>query len=152
MKTLGQPAVVEELSERLGRLKADQRPLWGKMNAGQMVRHLLDSFALAMGQTTARQASSWAQRNVIRHLALRAPMKWPPGVPTRPEFDQMIGGTKPGEFTADVAQLQAVLQRFAAQPRDFRFGTHPTFLELSEWEWMRWAWLHTDHHLRQFGL
>ena len=24
--------------------------------------------------------------------------------------------------------------------------------EKTEWEWMRWGYLHADHHLRQFGL
>ncbi len=35
--------------------------------------------------------------------------------------------------------------------RDFAFASHPVFGELSEWEWMRWGYLHADHHLRQFG-
>jgi len=28
---------------------------------------------------------------------------------------------------------------------------HPIFGWMSEASWMRWAYLHTDHHLRQFG-
>ena len=28
---------------------------------------------------------------------------------------------------------------------------HPIFGPLSHAAWLRWAWLHTDHHLRQFG-
>ena len=38
-------------------------------------------------------------------LALYGPLRWPAGIPTRPEVDQMAGGTKPGEFLADVARL-----------------------------------------------
>jgi len=29
---------------------------------------------------------------------------------------------------------------------------HPIFGRMSLWEWQRWGYLHTDHHLRQFGL
>ena len=122
------------------------------MNAGQMVRHLLDALALATGERSAAEHSNWVQAHVVKHLALRLPLNWPKGVPTRPEFDQEFGGTKPGEFDREVAELEVELRRFAAKPGNFRFGRHPVFLDLSEWEWMRWGWLHADHHLRQFGL
>jgi Protein of unknown function (DUF1569) len=29
---------------------------------------------------------------------------------------------------------------------------HPLFGRMSASSWMRWAYLHADHHLRQFGL
>jgi hypothetical protein len=29
---------------------------------------------------------------------------------------------------------------------------HPVFGQMSESAWLRWAYVHTDHHLRQFGL
>ena len=28
---------------------------------------------------------------------------------------------------------------------------HPIFLDLTQTQWMRWGYLHADHHLRQFG-
>jgi hypothetical protein len=28
---------------------------------------------------------------------------------------------------------------------------HPMFGAMTTLEWMRWGYLHTDHHLRQFG-
>jgi hypothetical protein len=34
----------------------------------------------------------------------------------------------------------------------FQFARHPIFGELTEREWMRWGYLHTDHHFRQFGV
>jgi hypothetical protein len=68
-------------------------------------------------------------------------------------MDQLAGGgTHPGDFARDKAMLAGVLRRFANKPRDFRFGRHPIFGELSEWEWMRWGYPHADHPLRQFGL
>jgi hypothetical protein len=35
---------------------------------------------------------------------------------------------------------------------EFRWPAHPIFGKMSETDWMRWAYLHVDHHLRQFGL
>jgi len=69
-----------------------------------------------------------------------------------PEADQQLGGTPPIEFASDMQNLVAMIQRFTNQNRDFKFGLHPLFAAMSEWEWMRWAYLHVDHHLRQFGL
>jgi hypothetical protein len=38
-------------------------------------------------------------------------------------------------------------------PHQIAFSTpHPILGPLSQSEWHRWAFLHTDHHLRQFGL
>jgi len=78
-------------------------------------------------------------------------MRWPHGVPTRPEIDQMIGGTKPVEFVRDREQLEALVEQFAARNCD-DFQPHPMFGRMTPVEWQRWGWRHTDHHLRQFGV
>jgi hypothetical protein len=145
-------ANVEHLRARLRQLPPDSRARWGRMNAHQMLVHLHDSFRLGMGEKTASENITFLRRTAMRWMALRLPLRWPPGVPTRPEMDQLIGGTPPGEFASDRAKLDAALRRFAHTPRDFTFGRHPGFGELTEWEWMRWGYLHTDHHFRQFGV
>lgn len=48
----------------------------------------------------------------------------------------------------DRAEILAHLPR--AQ-KDFSFKPHPIFGEMTEAEWMRWGYLHCNHHLRQFG-
>jgi hypothetical protein len=35
---------------------------------------------------------------------------------------------------------------------DFNWPVHPIFGRMSHREWLRWAYLHADHHLRQFGV
>ena len=144
--------VVGDLLRWLGLLTPETRGLWGKMNAHQMVCHLNDSYALAMSEKTASEDITLLSRTLVRWVALRAPVSWPKGVPTRPEIDQLAGGTRPTEFTTDRDVLAEAIQRFVQQPRTFLFGTHPIFGTLAEWEWMRWGYLHADHHLRQFGL
>lgn len=151
MKTLVDVGEIQQLTARIQRLEAGSKPDWGSMSAGGMVRHLLDSFEVAMGRRQAGDVSNWLSRSLLRFLAMRMPMQWPKGYPTRPELDQKIGGTKPGDFAPEREKLISVLQQFPSTPRDFAFGRHPVFAELSEWEWMRWGWLHVDHHLRQFG-
>ncbi|MBL8179110.1 MAG: DUF1569 domain-containing protein [Bryobacterales bacterium] len=140
------------LMERLQRLRADSRPGWGRMNAHQMVCHLNDAMKLAFGEREFAEASPVRFAGFFRFVAFRLPAPWPKNYPTRPEFDQEKGGTAPKDFGLDTAALGAALERLSHGRRDFRFGRHPVFGELTEWEWKRWAYLHADHHFRQFGV
>ena len=90
-------------------------------------------------------------RTVIKWIALKAPMKWPPGVKTMPEVDQEIGGTKPLEFARDRLELEGLIEQFAARA-GVDLQPHPMFGRMTAAEWRRWGWLHMDHHLRQFGV
>jgi hypothetical protein len=55
-------------------------------------------------------------------------------------------------FEADMRTLLALNERFVRRPMDYSFAPHPIFGVMNESEWLRWAYLHMDHHLRQFGL
>ena len=90
-------------------------------------------------------------RRLMKWIALNIPMQWPRGVPTRPEIDQEKSGTAPADFQADLRVVIAITAEFARLPRSFTFGTHPIFGTMTEADWMRWGYLHADHHLRQFG-
>ena len=103
------------------------------------------------GEKPVSRASSLLQQTIIKWVALYAPLQWPPGIPTRPEIDQELGGTKPADFAADVAQFESLLQQVITSPKSLDGQLHPIFGRMSEAAWLRWAYVHTDHHLRQFG-
>jgi len=64
--------------------------------------------------------------------------------------DQERDGTPPGDWDADLADLQAAMGRF--RDRDGRdLPPHVLFGALTRGEWGRWAYRHVDHHLRQFS-
>jgi hypothetical protein len=116
-----------------------------------MICHLTDAFRMLIDQKPVSLASGLPQRTAVKWMALYAPLPWPPGILTRPEIDQELGGTKPGEFAADIAELEAIVARVVAGTGTFDGRVHPIFGALSETAWMRWGYLHMDHHLRQFG-
>jgi hypothetical protein len=66
--------------------------------------------------------------------------------------DQEVGGTPPGEFAADLGELEALLEVVTTPRRNYDWPLHPIFGTMTEAAWLRWAYLHIDHHLRQFGL
>lgn len=151
MKTLSDPACLSETVARLGKMRADQPRRWGRMNAHQMVCHLADSFLGVMGR---RPVSAAAKEfgPLMKWAALYLPVHWPRGVPTMPEVDQEKLGTAPAVFDTDLRQALVLAEEFARKPRDFSFAPHPMFKQMTYNEWMRWGYLHTDHHLRQFGV
>src|ERR1700723_3390516 len=104
MRTLESTADLQSIFQRISALTPSDNRVWGRMTVGQMVCHLCDSYKLALGERTASMAPVRVPRPVYKWLALRVPLKWPKGVPTRPEMEQGIGGTVPSEFAADRAE------------------------------------------------
>ena len=152
MNSLREPSCVQSLKTRLERLRPDTPRLWGKMTAPQMICHLNDSFLGVMGEKPMDIPRGFTLWPLLKYVALYSPQKWPKGVPTRPEFDQHGGGgTPPAQFDSDLRGLMGTMERFSRRPPDFTFRPHPMFKEMSDSQWMRWGYLHVDHHLRQFG-
>jgi hypothetical protein len=152
MKTLAREQDKAEILRRLAVLRRDTAGRWGRMSAHQMVCHLSDGCRLLTGDRTTRPAASPLPRPVMKWIALYLPMRWPAGILTTPELDQDVGGTRPA-VDADVAELGRLLERIGTDRRGRLAGyVHPLFGRMSESAWLRWAYLHADHHLRQFGV
>lgn len=151
MKTLARPRDKAEVLRRLKQVRPESARRWGRMSAHQMVCHLTDGFRMAMGEKPVTHAAGPLRRTVVKWTALYLPLPWPAGIPTSPEIDQERGGTRPVEFAADVARLEALVERLTAPARRFAWQPHPMFGPMSDAAWFRWAYLHMDHHLRQFG-
>jgi Protein of unknown function (DUF1569) len=153
MKTLARERDKREIFRRLGALRHDSVRRWGRMSAHQMVCHVSDACRMATGERPTPLAASPLPRPVMKCVALYLPLRWPPGIATTSELDQNAGGTRPAHFDADVAELRRLLDDIATARRSRLAGqVHPIFGRMSGSAWLRWAYLHADHHLRQFGL
>ena len=152
MKSLARPADKAEVLRRLKDVRPESARRWGRMSAPQMVCHLADAFRMALGQKPVSHLPGLLNRTIVKWIALYAPLRWPHGILTRPEIDQeLAGGTKPGDFTGDVQQVEALVDMFTSPKVGFAWPSHPIFGKMSHDDWLRWGYLHTDHHLRQFG-
>ena len=129
----------------------DAQAKWvGTMSSHQMICHLSDSLRAALGEKYISPSTSLLQRAILKPLALWVPISWPHGVKTRPEMDQQQGGTIPLEFLSDLEELRILFGRFCTLEGEF--ASHAMFGQMSKTERMRYAYLHIDHHLRQFGV
>ena len=151
MKTLARPRDKAEMLQRLRAVRPESGRRWGRMSAHQMVCHLCDSFRMLQGRKPVSHATGRFQRTMLKWVALYLPFPWPPGISTSPEIDQELGGTTPVGFVEDLAELEALVDLVTSREAIFDGQTHPIFGRLSEAGWLRWAYLHMDHHLRQFG-
>ena len=122
------------------------------MSAHQMICHLRDAFLMGTADVPVSDVSHVVNRTIVKWIALYVPARWPAGIATRPELDQVRGGgTPPAKFEEDVAALVALLDIVVTNPQFFDGRRHPIFGRLSRHDWLRWGYLHVDHHLRQFG-
>ena len=142
--------MLSSLIERLRALQPDSRRRWGTMTAHEMVCHLGDSAAMALGTRPRPEPVPVRRRPVVKWLGLWAPIPWPRGWPTNPSLNPRVGGTRPSAFESDRTRAIEGLEALAAAAA--LIEAHGVFGAMSARDWHRWAFRHTDHHLRQFGL
>lgn len=151
MKTLRNSQDKEEILRRLQAVHHGSKRQWGVMTPHQMICHLSDGFLLYMGKRPAASVKMKYPLAILRWVALWAPVPWVHGFPTMRELDQQADGTPPTEFQKDLQVLCERIAELTREPRNFQWPSHPQFGSMSEREWFRLAYLHADHHLRQFG-
>jgi hypothetical protein len=152
MASLLDRTVKPRFEARVRQLRPDSAGQWGRMTPHQAICHLNDSFKLALNERPAAPVD-WPLKSVVRFIALDVPVRWPKGrIKTAPEAEQGKGGTPPVEFEQDRGDLLALMERFCAAADDQYCSTHPIFGPMTGRHWRRWAYLHMDHHLRQFGV
>jgi Protein of unknown function (DUF1569) len=151
MSSIEKPEALAQLIGRLENLRPDTPRRWGKMSAGEMLCHLSDVSASVLGR--AGSPPGKPPRRLLKWIALYSPFPWPKGkVKTPRRTDPQIEGTRPGDFEPDRQRAVEGLKALASTPAAGLPGDHFLFGAMSPSDWRRWAWRHTDHHLRQFGL
>ncbi len=103
-----------------------------------------------MRQKPSTQVPSLRQR-ISRMLILNGITKIPHGRRMPKQIADLMSRAGVGEFDAERQALMDSLSRFAAFTGTLS-GAHPNFGTMSHKDWGRFAWVHLDHHLRQFGV
>ncbi len=148
MKSVADPQVVAALRARLESVTPDRSRVWGTMSAQQMLVHLGDGAQAALGNKPF-SAPARKPSKLLKWVALRAPLRWPRGVKS---------GAEPARVEVSAVTFEKDRQRAIdglaalAAPDAATVSTHPIFGPMDRTDWQRWAYLHTDHHLRQFGV
>jgi hypothetical protein len=146
MKTLWEQDARLELLRRIDAVDAGAKPLWGRMTAGRMLRHLAQSLAMATGELPAKSKKLpiryWPLKQLIIYV-----FPFPKGSPTAPEL--LEGDEAPEQARAE---LRSAVERFTTLRDTASWPEHPAFGKLSTKAWGALTYKHIDHHLRQFGV
>jgi Protein of unknown function (DUF1569) len=147
MKTVLDPVCYQQLLARFRNLEPGAPARWGTMNSPRMVAHLSDQMRYTLGEFSIRRRSGPLRWPGIKQLVMYW-IPWPKGrVKGSPEMFQ----TAPTTWTADLATLQALLDRFISDTDRTAWPQHPRFGVMTRQSWGRFSYRHFDHHLRQFG-
>ncbi len=147
MKTIFDEEVRGELLSRLDRVTAGSRPRWGKMNAEQMLAHLVEAMRMALGEFNTRPKRMLTRYPPLRQLFVYW-LPWPKGAPTARELLPLDRR----EIEDSKRELARLVNVIAERPSEAAWPDHPAFGKLSRRGWGVLGWRHIDHHLRQFGL
>lgn len=141
-------AVAQDLHARIGRLTPSMPPLWGRMNAAQMLAHCCVPYEqLRGGRGGGPLLVRWIGRVFFKN-AVVGERPFRKNIPTPRSF--VIADAR--EFEAERERLLALMESIHREGRAaFEGRAHVTFGVLSATEWSNLMWKHLDHHLRQFG-
>jgi len=148
MRTLADPAVAACLAARLRRVTPTQARVWGTMTPHQMLAHVAIAAEAAQGLRPFSGSKRKPSR-LIKWIAIYGPFRWPHGVRAGAKPADAV--LDPESFEAERSHAITALEALAAPQGTVAEG-HPLFGPMSRADWLRWGFLHTDHHLRQFGL
>ena len=146
---IGEPQVLEALARRIRDATPNASRQWGTMNVHQMLDHVGNALAAALGHRAFSATPRSGPRGLLRFIALYVIPRSPRGIRS---------GAEPASSVVDVEAFSRNQERAIALLRDMAAPgqsyaeAHPAFGAMTRGDWLRYAYLHTDHHLRQFGL
>jgi len=148
MKNLFEAATVEEVKERVARLRPDSDRLWGKMNPAQALAHCSAAMAMAVGEKLPRRILIG---RLLGRLAKKSMILNEKPMPRNAVTDKSLVVSDERDFVAERQRLSEFIDRFAAGgPEVCTKHPHFFFGPLTPVEWAALMYQHLDHHLRQF--
>lgn len=147
-KSLANPTVRTEMLDRLRRLSPDAKARWGRMNATQMLTHLVDWMAMADGTLGVAPIRKPGLRfPPLKQLAIYW-LPFPRNVMTAPE----LKGRQPRDWSIELETVRQRVAGFETLATRIDWPHHPVFGRMTRRAWCVFAYRHMDHHFRQFGV
>ncbi|MBT9330126.1 DUF1569 domain-containing protein [Paracidobacterium acidisoli] len=148
MKNLFEATTVDEIKERIERLRPDSERRWGKMSVAQMLAHCSAWMELAAGLKSSPRSRIG---RIFGHLAKRSVLGEEPVRKNMPT-DKILLIEDERPFADEKVRLRNWVDRFSANGREgCTKHPHSFFGSMTPDEWAMMGYKHLDHHLRQFG-
>jgi hypothetical protein len=149
MKSLLNPGDNQNAIKRVNAINKDTMPLWGKMNAAQMMAHISEAFKLTLGDMVCKRVFLGYIFGKIAKRKILSKEPFAKNLPTVPGF--IINDNRDLELERE--RLIQLLKRYKVVFNEgINPGPHPFFGQLTPTEWDLLTTKHLDHHLKQFGV
>jgi hypothetical protein len=148
MKNLFNQNDTTEILNRVDNLKPTSQPLWGKMEAAQMLAHCSKVLEMGTGQTNLPRIFIGKILGLLLKKTYSNEKPFKKNSPT----DNYCKITGQRNFEAEKQKVKDFIQKFQTGGES-KCATHPHpfFGKLTPPEWSIGMHKHLDHHLRQFG-
>lgn len=149
MKSIFDASSTKEVLDRIDQLQPDSQPLWGKMNAAQMLAHCSAFQEVAVGN--AHEPRSWLGIFIGRFVKPLFYNDKP--LPQNMSTMTSIIVKDSREFELEKENLKQKITTFQSDGSEkCNAQLHPFFGKLTADEWGKGIYKHLDHHLKQFGV
>ncbi|HTF19758.1 MAG TPA: DUF1569 domain-containing protein [Chryseolinea sp.] len=149
-RNIFQSETTRELVNRINRLTPETKPLWGKMNAGQVLAHLCVMYEMVY-ETNHKRPNAFMRFliSLVAKETVVGDKPYPRNARTAPAFvivDQR-------DFEKEKQRLIDYIVRTEKSGEGFfdRRESH-SFGKLTLPEWNNYFYKHLNHHLTQFGV
>lgn len=149
MKSLITKESNREIVNRINKLSPDSKPLWGKMNSGQMLAHCTVGLRIANGEIIPKSNFLLRILGKMFKNRLISQDSFKRNSRTAKEF--IITDDK--DFLEEKEKILNYLKDMEVKGYDFfTKKPHAIFGYLTPEEWDIISFKHFDHHLKQFGV
>ncbi len=149
-RNLLHPAANEMVLARIAKLSPDSAARWGVMDAESMLRHCRIVAETILSRNSPQESPTLRQL-LLRTLILKVLRRMPQGRQQPKVISDAMASQPTLSFEQERRQLIDITGRFANY-KGVISGRHPVFGPMKTVSWGAFAWLHLDHHLRQFGV
>jgi hypothetical protein len=137
----------QDIINRVNKLTADTKPLWGKMNVAQMLAHIQMPMGIGLGDHTIKTNFVLRTLGGMMKSFIYNDKPFKRNLPTAKSFIMTVHQK---EFETEKRKALDMITRFT--PENIRDKKHPVFGKLTQEQWGLANWKHIDHHLQQFGV
>ena len=135
---------------RVQALRADTPRQWGTMDTARAVRHLIFTFEASLGIKKIEKRLNPVARAVLYFVFFEVFTTWPKGL-KGPDY---ITPPPERDFISEQQELVHLMEQFVVEleRNPARIEVNPGLGGLPLSKWSRAHGVHTDHHMRQFGV
>ena len=148
MRTILDTVTRQALIQRINMLNENSAAMWGKMNVHQMIKHCTLWEEMALGKTIYKREFLGL---LIGRLVMKSFFKndkpMDKNVPAGP---LRVKGPVNSNFAEDRKQWISLIEEYGRLTHHEMM--HPFFGRLTKEQVGQFAFKHSDHHLRQFGI